>query len=122
MSIHAQPDIDDSWRHERRRPAPRSMRWTPADLARRRSLVVARSELEAARDRGDSLSITEAWLSVIDALVEDELVRADPSRAAGGGPVDLDEILRRSPGDELVAELTADDAWSSDPDDEGEDR
>lgn len=99
------------------RPDPRVGRWTTADLARRRALVTARAELEAAELRGDSLSVTAAWLVVIDALVADEAARADP-RPPGDA---LDELRRQTlAGDELPRALADPAAWT-DEDADGDD-
>ncbi len=58
-----------------RRPDPRSVRWTAADMARRRSLVTARSELQAAEARGDGWEVLEAWRSLVGVLARAELAR-----------------------------------------------
>jgi len=56
---------------------PRRTGWTPADLARRRALAVARSELEAAQLRQDGRGIERAWRNVAD-----ELARVVPDGGA----------------------------------------
>ncbi len=57
------------------RPDPRAVRWTAADLARRRSLVVAQDELEASEQRGDSARVVAAWRAVVDAMARAEDAR-----------------------------------------------
>ncbi len=58
-----------------RRPDPRAVRWTAADLARRRALVTARNELEAALERGDPAPVTGAWRALVGVLARAELDR-----------------------------------------------
>jgi hypothetical protein len=65
--------------------APPVGRWTTGDLARRRSLSVARAELEAAQLRGDPLPVTEAWLLVIDAIEAAERDRSNPRADEAAG-------------------------------------
>jgi hypothetical protein len=53
-------------------PDARSVRWTTVALARRRSLVSARAELEAAEMRGDPLAVVDAWRATLDAIAAAE--------------------------------------------------
>jgi hypothetical protein len=81
--VSAQPGPRSRARPELTTVAPdaRFASWSPGDLARRRSLVTARAELEAAELRGEPIPVVDAWLAVIAAIRAAEHDRPDPSAA-----------------------------------------
>lgn len=64
----ARPTIARSGLIGRCRPDPREARWSPADLARRRSHDRALQEFEDARARNDPPAVLDGWAAVIVAL------------------------------------------------------
>ena len=54
------------------RPDPHTVRWSALDLARRRSLAVARQELDDAERRGDPVAVIGTWRAVIEAMEREE--------------------------------------------------
>lgn len=56
------------------RQDPYRIRWSALALARRRSLLVARQEFQAAQLRGDEPEL-EAWRQLVTSLTEAELER-----------------------------------------------
>jgi hypothetical protein len=69
------PTVARSGRIGLSRPDPRTVTWSPADLARRRSAAVARVEAEASEARGDPLFVSRLLTQVAD-----ELERLQPGR------------------------------------------